>query len=201
MCKTGHLETGINEALQYESADDEFVVNREVIDEEGDVLLRSGIKEFLVSSKVLALASTYFKTMFGSQFSEGRALRHTTDPLPLRISDDDPQALTVVLHTIHFSKQREYWELDVDKQLEVAVLSDKYDCIRALYSDSLRWLQSISAKECTIPSLWKSAIVAHLMHFPAQFNKRVSRLAQVLGAADLDGPLPLSNLPDAPQGK
>ena len=73
-CATiSNLEVSMDEALQYESAGDESMLHREVIDEEGDVLLRSGVREFLVSSKVLALASSYFDTMFRSEFSEGCA--------------------------------------------------------------------------------------------------------------------------------
>ena len=117
-------------------SDDDAVVDREVIDGEGDVLLRSGAKEFQVSSKVLTLASSYFDTMFKSEFAEGHALRNSNIPLPLTIFNDDPKALTVLLHTIHFSRKRRYLELDIDTQFNVAVLSDKCNCTRALYSDS-----------------------------------------------------------------
>ena len=34
-----------------------------------------------------------------------------------------PEALVVLLHTIHFSKKRRYLKLDVDMQFDVAVLS------------------------------------------------------------------------------
>lgn len=35
----------MDEALQYELIDDESMLHREIIDEEGDVLIRSGIRE------------------------------------------------------------------------------------------------------------------------------------------------------------
>lgn len=190
----------MDEALQYESADDESMLYREVIDEEGDVLLRSGIREFLVSSKVLALASSYFDTMFRSEFSEGCAMRNSAVPLSIKLSDDDPEALAVLLHTIHFSRKRRYLELQLDTQFNIAVLSDKYDCVRALYSDSQRWLMSASAAKHCISSLWKLTAVAYLMYHPVLFAKQTSQLVQVLRADDLDGPLPLSSLPDVLQG-
>lgn len=112
----------MDEALQYESADDESMLHRDITDEEGDVLLRSGIREFLVSSKVLVLAS---------EFSEGCAMRNSAVPLSIKLSDDDPGALAVLLHTIHFSRKRRYLELQLDTQFNIAVLSDKYDCARA----------------------------------------------------------------------
>lgn len=179
---------------------DEPAVDREIIDDEGDILLRSGVRESQVSSKVLALASSYFDAMFKSKFSEGCAILNSTTPLSINISGDDPEALAVLLHTIHFSKKRRYLELSIDMQYNVAILSDKYDFARALYSDSQRWLMSTSTKEHCISSLWKLTAVAYLMYHPVPFAERASQLAQILGADDLDGPLPLSSLPDALQG-
>lgn len=190
----------MDEGLQYESADDESILHREVIDEEGDVLLRSAIREFLVSSKVLALASSYFDTLFRSEFSEGCAMRNSAVLSSIKLSGDDPEALAVLLHTIHFSRKRRYLELQLDTQFNVAVLSDKYDCARALYSDSQRWLTSASAEKHCISSLWKSTAVAYLMYHPVLFAKQTSQLVQVLKADDLSGPLPLSSLPDGLQG-
>ena len=51
-------------------SDDDAVVDCEVIDGEGDVLLRSGVKEFQVSFKVFTLASSYFDIMFRSELSK-----------------------------------------------------------------------------------------------------------------------------------
>ena len=59
MDKSEYVHTSI-QSLQRESADDtpcrqpddEPAGDREIIDDEGDVLLRSGVREFLVSSKV-----------------------------------------------------------------------------------------------------------------------------------------------------
>ena len=85
-------------------------------------------------------------------------------------------------------------------QLNVAILSDKYDCTRALYSDNRRWLVSACTKDHCISSLWKSTAVAYLMYHPVQFTELASQLAQVLGADDRDGPMPLFNLPDALRG-
>jgi hypothetical protein len=45
-----------------------------VIDPAGDIILRTGEKSLLVSSKILAVASPVFKAMFGPHFKEGEAL-------------------------------------------------------------------------------------------------------------------------------
>lgn len=45
--------------------------NRDIYDENGDLLVKSDSKQFLVSSKVLELASPVFETIFKSCFREG----------------------------------------------------------------------------------------------------------------------------------
>ena len=45
-----------------------------VIDPAGDIILRTGEKSILVSSKILTVASPVFQAMFGPHFKEGEAL-------------------------------------------------------------------------------------------------------------------------------
>lgn len=110
-------------------------IEREVLDEDGDVLIKSGFKEFLVSSKILTLASPVFKAMFRSGFIEGTTVRSAEHPLELPLSDDNPDALTVLLHILHFSPSRKCLKSDVDLQLELAQLSKKYDCIASISAE------------------------------------------------------------------
>ena len=104
----------MEEALQYELADNKSMLYRDVIDKEGDILLRLGIREFLVSSKVLALASSYFDIIFRSEFSEGCAIRNLAVPLSIKLSNSNLEALAVLLYTIYFSRKRRYLELQLN---------------------------------------------------------------------------------------
>lgn len=173
----------------------------EVIDEEGDVLLQAGTRKFLVSSKVLSLASTYFKTMFESKFREGCAMRSTSDPLILNaFDDDDPEAWALLLRIIHFSIDKRPMDIDVDMQFSVALLSDRYDCTHALYSDSLLWLQTTNKAKRDMFATWKLTAIAYSMYHRAQFDEQASQLVRISAATDLDSPMPVPSLPDTLQG-
>jgi len=181
--------------------DQEPCVDYEAIDEKGDVLLQIRTKGFLVSSKVLSLASIYFERMFKSEFREGLAPRSPEHPLSLDASDDDPEGLAVLLHTIHFSKKRVFAGLDIRQQLQVAILCDKYDVTRAMYSDSFRWLQTVGLKDESVNDLWAAIATAYLMKHEAEFAKRASRLVQVLPSGLLDHSSPPLCLPDELRGE
>lgn len=199
-CSRFQTEPMEKDLMEVSPPDQEPIVYREVIDDKGDIILRSKAKEFQVSSKILVFASPYFETMFKPEFPEGRALRSSSAPLTIDLLEDNSEALTVLLHTIHLSKKRRYWDLDLDMQFEVAVLSDKYDCTRALFSDSQRWLMAVDAKTQSLPSLWKLAAVAYLMCHPVLFAEPARLMVRSLKAVDLEGPLPLAAFPDAFRG-
>lgn len=113
---------------------------RIIIDNRGDVLVEAGSKRILVSSKILSMASSVFDAMLNSRFAEGVATRSAADPLNLPVPEDDPEALEVLLHVLYFSCKRTYPELDIDTQLNVARLTDKYDCCTTVHGDGGRWL-------------------------------------------------------------
>ena len=98
----------------------ERVIDREIIDDDGDVLVQTSSKELLVSSKILALASPVFKAMFNSKFREGSTVRSVQNPLQLPLPDDEPDALAVLFHALHFSSKRTSLKLGADLQLHVA---------------------------------------------------------------------------------
>ena len=175
-------------------------VDREIIDEDGDVLVQSGSKELLVSSKILALASPVFKAMFNSKFLEGSTIRNTQCPLQLPLPEDDPDALAVLFHILHFSSKRKFLTLEVDLQLELVKLSDKYDCTTSISGESGRWLRFLSENNQEPSSLWKSSTVAFLMGHAVEFANFTARLALILTAAELDDAIPTSTLPDSLKG-
>lgn len=194
------MDVIIGEASPSEKSDQDLAADQDVIDQEGDVILRSGVRNFQVSSKILTLASSVFERMFKSKFAEGHALQSSTTPLSVNLHEDNPEALAVLLDSIHFSKKRKHFYLDVDMQYDVAILADKYDCADALNSHVHRWLTSMDLQDQPTPSLWKLAAVAYLMGHQMQFIEQTRQLVQVLSAADLSAPLPLPCLPDALRG-
>ena len=91
------------------------VIDRGIIDDDGDVLVQTSSKELLVSSKILALASPVFKAMFSSKFLEGSTIRSVQNPLKLPLPYDNPDALAVLFHTLHFSSKQKFLRLGAVK--------------------------------------------------------------------------------------
>ena len=163
-------------------------VAREIIDEDGDVLVQACSKEFVVSSKVLILASPVFRAMFSSRFLEGSKTRSTNQPLKLPLPDDDQDALELLFHNLHFSPKWTRQMPDINLQVKVAYLCDKYDCTSCIHSGSLLWLRSLTDKDCKSSNLlWKLSTIAFLLGHEVDFEKINATLASTLSVAQIDG--------------
>ena len=183
----------------YQPSDQVF--DREVIDEDGDVLVQTSTKEFLISSKVLSLASPVFKAMFNSKFLEGSTIRSAQNPLELSLLDDNPNALAVLFHNLHFSSEWKSLKLGVDLLLDVAQLSDKYDCTTSIAAESGRWLNSLRESDHRpLSVVWKLSTIAFLMGHINEFSRLTLDLVYNLSAAELDHTTLNSHLPENLKG-
>jgi hypothetical protein len=116
--------------LRLDSGGDAIIVVEDSITNES--------KSFLVSSKVLSLASPVFLGLFEPHFTEGIRTRRGDCPT-IHLKEDDPNAMTIIFNAVHHKT------LDVPDQIEpkrLAILAkncDKYDCTRALRLWISRW--------------------------------------------------------------
>lgn len=121
----------------------------ETLDPDGDaVLLITGAASgrFLVSSKILILASPVFAKLLTSGFREGNQMKNSTRPT-LTLPEDSPGAMRTILQALHLQGS-EVGDSRSAKQLAViAVLSDKFDCNSALRPWILNWLGGFSHME------------------------------------------------------
>lgn len=176
------------------------VIDREIIDEDGDILVQPRSKELLVSSKILALASPVFKAMFNSRFLEGGTSRSVQTSLKLPLPDDHSDASAVLFHTLHFSSKQKFLKLGVDLQLDVAQLCVKYHCTASIYGESGRWLRSWSESGHESSVLWKLSNIAFLLGHVDEFSNLTAKLVSKLIATELDDTAPDPALPEALRG-
>ena len=95
-----------------------------VLDPSGDLRLSTGTHTFLVSSKVMCLASPVWRAMFDPQ---GPWATQSSSPGPFSLPDDDPDALETVLRIAHLQFSALPDVLVVYRHLlQLAVLCDKY---------------------------------------------------------------------------
>lgn len=97
----------------------------------GDLVLSIGstgnAKLVKVDSYLLKSASPVFGVLLGPDFKEGQSTHDLANPLSL--PDDDPQAMTNMLHLIHFQPQN--IDFSVWQSLQKLVVAcDKYGCAK-----------------------------------------------------------------------
>lgn len=121
-------------------------------DPAGDLVLVIGSgdsrRSIRASSKVLSLASPVLAAMFSPhRFLEGTALSPSNPP-EISLPEDDPEAVTMFCHLVHF---REYHGKQpapsFDQLMNMALFCDKYDAGLALNPWSEVWLHSQLAPE------------------------------------------------------
>lgn len=133
------------------------------VDPDGDVLLVIGTParvSLRVSSKVLSLASPVFAPLFSPRYSEGIALAtKSSDAHPITFPDDDPDAMNLICHAIHFQENTTIKDVPLSLLQTVAEVCEKYDLVKALSEWSESQLQ-----------VWRfniqgGALCAKLMYF------------------------------------
>ncbi|RPA90233.1 hypothetical protein L873DRAFT_1718708 [Choiromyces venosus 120613-1] len=122
-------------------------VRETIISPVGDILLRlvtpTHTLHYKTSASVLITTSKVFSAMLSptSPFSEARRFNSpSTEPFVLKLHDDDPVALCILLKSLHnhASVPR---SLSFKQLVKMAVVVDKYDCSHAtrMYGD--RWMK------------------------------------------------------------
>lgn len=148
--------------------------------------------EFLVSSKVLELASPVFAALFSQNFSEGGRIIEDNRP-EITLRDDDPAAMRQILRILHFKDPED--EMDAKMLAALAIHCDKYTCTRALRP----WIKTWFASTRSIKSANDHGLLllaAHFFRIPESFAW-VSSKAQkdltsdILSTWEVDGHLNL----------
>ncbi|KAK1807533.1 hypothetical protein LTR12_018119 [Friedmanniomyces endolithicus] len=88
--------------------------------------------ELRVSSKILSVASTFFKTMFESGFREALEPHFDLTPTQIPLPDDDRIALTTVCRVVHYRAREAPQALTADDLVRIEAICDKYDFTEAL---------------------------------------------------------------------
>ncbi|KAE8371688.1 hypothetical protein BDV26DRAFT_286588 [Aspergillus bertholletiae] len=157
-------------------ADGAFDLER--IDPEGNVILLvegQSTARFLVSSKILSMASQVFAKLFNSKFSEGIQMTHSTCPT-ISIHGDDTAAMRTIIRILHYQDPPQDNPINAESFAIIAIHCDKYDCIKALRPWTFKWfsdLQSIATAE----EYGYLLLAAHLFRSAEQFS-RISVKAQ-----------------------
>ncbi|OTA07737.1 hypothetical protein A9Z42_0086490 [Trichoderma parareesei] len=153
------------------------------LDPEGDAtLLINGngpgdTKRYLVSSKVLSLASPVFSKLFGPNFREGQEIRRG-DCTCISLEEDDPKAMGLILSVLHYKCAQVPLAMEPKELATLAMHADKYDCNEALRPWAALWCNG--SENVTAPEDLGFMVLAAYMFrapsFPQVTAKVVKRL-------------------------
>lgn len=151
----------------------------DTVDSEGDVLLRTGPRHLLVAAKVLVLASPVFRAMLEpGRFREGQSQPSPGKPLILELHDDNPEAMTLLCHLLHFTDMAT--PRDTKLLSALADVCDKYQCTSAASFHVASWMARLDPPGTDISAITDGLWVAYAFNFAAEFTQIAGMLAAAL---------------------
>jgi hypothetical protein len=164
------------DSSEIQLADEDLGLER--IDPDGNVILLvegQSTARFLVSSKILSMASPMFAKLFDFNFYEGIQMANSSCPT-ISLREDDPAAMRTIIRILHYQEPEQDNPMDAETFAILAIHCDKYDCVKALRPWIFKWFsefQSIATAE----EYGYLLLAAHLFRSAEQFS-RVSVKAQ-----------------------
>lgn len=127
------------------------------LSENSDTLEKEA-RRFLVNSQILMELSRYFRTMLAedSPFLERKTLvtgRVSKKPPTLKLYDDDPDTMALILKILHLKTNDIPRTLQFDQMLQLATIADKYELVEPLQMWVEIWSKdpSLSFDEMLLP--------------------------------------------------
>ena len=114
------------------------------LDPNGDLILvveGQNAKRFLVSSKILSLASPVFSKMINSNFREGTQMKENNCPM-ISLHEDDSHAMMTMLGVFHYKEPDPEVPMTAKQLADLAIHCDKYDCVKTIKPWILTWFSN-----------------------------------------------------------
>lgn len=198
------LTGSLPDYLKMSEPTNQCVSSVETIDMQGDVIIVTQesspdkTRRFLVSTKVLGLASPVFLKLLGPRFLEGQQLANTYRP-EIALYQDSPAIMGVIFKILHYQEPEELSELSTQWLAGFAIHCDKYMCTKALWPRVQNWLRKLRKKILTLEDHGNLLLVAYLFRDSKHFYT-LSREAQlklpVTFSLEWDNSDILNSLPD-----
>ncbi|KAG6001005.1 hypothetical protein E4U21_004783 [Claviceps maximensis] len=121
-----------------------------VLDQDGDLILVVGIeppRSMIVDSRVLCRSSSVFSRMLKGPFVESQS---DSQAWEVKLPDDNPQALLIVMDIIHNLYKHTPAEPTLDTLCHILSLTNKYDMAKSLRPVAYTWLKH-AKREMTKP--------------------------------------------------
>ncbi|KAI9737228.1 MAG: hypothetical protein M1818_005760 [Claussenomyces sp. TS43310] len=153
---------------------DSEMSNVVALDPDGDAILdiRTSVTHkkasFLISTKVLSLASPVFARMFGPDFAEGRRIVRSDCPR-IELGDDDADTMETVLEVLHYRSGEKAMFVNAARLADLAIHCDKYYCTNALRPWISYWFSTLDILTSSPEELGLLLLAAYMFDNSQQF--------------------------------
>jgi hypothetical protein len=155
-----------------------------VIAKRGDVIFQlgdpdGGLTKVKVSSGSMGFVSRVFEVMFNGEWADGQAFSPDN---PREISlPDDAAAMLLLCRIAHFQTSELPEYLDLGELTVCAITCDKYRCLAAVQTWSLKWTNSILKKLSLSPEEDCDGLLfaTYLLDLPEGFYQTTVHLARI----------------------
>lgn len=117
-------------------------------------------RRFLVSSKVLSLASVVFQKLFAPKFLEGKHMANNKCT-EIILHDDDPATMSTLLALLHYQGPKEAVTMESKRLAALSIHCDKYNCFEAFRPWITYWFHQIESS----PSVEEYGLLLLAAHF------------------------------------
>jgi hypothetical protein len=127
-----------------------------------------------VSSKHLTLASAVFKALLRGDFAESGVLDAKL-PAEVRLPDDEPPALLLLLYTIHGQPKKVPEKFSLNTLTHIAVLIDKYELHEVTAAATDAWFNQLEQRGMTeyencLEKLYQYLCISWAFRWPNMFD-------------------------------
>ncbi|KAI4631347.1 hypothetical protein J4E83_002878 [Alternaria metachromatica] len=157
--------------------------NAEVIAKKGDVILQlgkdgvgEGVRNVLVASVALSLASPVFAAMFDGRFSEGQNLSPAS-PRTVPLPDDDPESIIMICKIAHIQTSQLPVKTTAMAVSKLALACNKYNCVDGVRSWAIIWIAALLG-DPEAADFEKMLLATHLLELPGEFSRVSQRLVR-----------------------
>nr|OQO18358.1 hypothetical protein B0A51_15655 [Rachicladosporium sp. CCFEE 5018] len=142
-----------------------------------------------VSSCILANSSKVFRALFSKRFAEGHAI-HTGETNEIHVMEA-PKPFLIMCSMLHHSTLQDAKAMSWDS-VDLALLIDKYDCVKPLTSATSALLQTLlnplAGNHCgDVMDCLRVATAAYILEQPEAFVQSTRKLLRVYRHGALDG--------------
>lgn len=143
-----------------------------------------------LSSKHLALASTYFQRMMANDWKESKS--ENGYAYTITADDWNADALIIMMNIIHGQTQKVPKSVDVEKLAKIAVLVDYYECHKAIHWFAEVWIGRI--REPRYMSYSRDTLLRLFVYYVFSDNDAFTKLTKTI-IFESRGPIHTLGLP------